>query len=300
MITAVSAYTQIFDAIYTFTTLGTKVTASTVKTALALAAQLIVRTVLAFFAASHTDHRAFRASVAAVADLLHAVFAQPAVRAIVALSTDAVKADAALGAKLSLRAVGAFFTALRTDVGTVGASVAVVADLLHAHFTHAAFLAVIALTAAAFETDLAVAAKLIIRAAFTLLAAFRTDYGTFRAALTASDADIINAKFAKITVNAVVAVSAHTVVADPAVLANTAISAVFAFFAAGFTNKDAFGASPAAFTDIFRTVLAKQTVGTVISLSTNTGEAGSAVGAKLVFCTDYTLLITFAAAAGTI
>ena len=252
MITAVSAYTQIFNAIYTFTALGAKVAACTVKAAPALAAQLVVCTVLAFFAASHTDHRAFRASVAAVADLLHAVFAQPALRAIIALSTDAVKADAALDAKLSLRAVGAFFTALRTDVGTIGASVAVVADLIHAHFTHAAFLAVIPFTAAAFETDLAVAAKLIIGTVFALLAAFRAYYSTFRTALAASDTDVIHTELAKVAVNTVVTVSAHTIKAGAAVSANTAVDAVLAFFVALLTDQDAFGASPAAFTYVFR------------------------------------------------
>ena len=253
MITAVSAYTQIFNAIYTFTALGAKVAACTVKAALALAAQLVVCTVLAFFAASHTDHRAFRASVAAVADLIHAVFAQPALRTIIALSTDAVKADAALGAKLSLRAVGAFFTALRTDVGTIGASVAVVADLIHAHFTQAAFLAVIPFTAAAFETDPAVAAKLIIGTVFALLAAFGAYYSTFRAALAASDTDVINTELAKVAVNTVVSITADTVKADSAVLANAAVCTVLAFFATLLTNKDAFRASPAALTDIFRT-----------------------------------------------
>lgn len=205
MITAVSAYTQIFNAIYTFTALGAKVAAYTVKAALALAAQLVVCTVLAFFAASHTDHRAFRASVAAVADLLHAVFAEQAVRAIIALSTDAVKADVALGAKLSLRAVGAFFTALRTDVGTIGASVAVVADLIHAHFTQAAFLAVIPFTAATFETDLAVAAKLIIGTVFALLAAFGAYYSTFRAALAAKTVKAGFAICAKLVIGTVCA-----------------------------------------------------------------------------------------------
>ena len=239
MITAVSAYTQIFHAIYTFTALGAKFAAGTVKAAPALHAQLVVCTALAFFAASHTDHRAFRASVAAVADLLHAVFAQPAVRAIIALSTGAVKADVALDTKLSLRAVGAFFTALRTDVGTIGASVAVVAELIHAHFTQAAFFAVIPLTAATFETDLAVAAKLIIGAVFALLAAFGAYDRTFRAALAASGTDVINTELAKVAVYTVASIAAGTVKADSAVPANAAVCTVLAFFATLLTNKDA-------------------------------------------------------------
>ena len=192
------------------------------------------------------------------------------------------------------------FTALRADVGALRASVAVVADKIHAHFAHAAFLTVVSLAAAAGKAHLTVAAQLIIRAVLTLLATLGAYYGTFRAALSASDADIIHTEFAKVTINTVVTVSAHTIKAGAAVSANTAVDAVLAFFVALLTDQDAFGASPAAFADIFCAVLTKQAIGAVVALAADAGKAGAAVGAELVFCTDHTLLIAFTAAAGTI
>ena len=76
MIASVPAYTKIFHAIDTFAALCTVVTAGTVKASLALGAELVVRAVFAFFAARHTDYGAVGTPIAAVADLVDAVFAQ--------------------------------------------------------------------------------------------------------------------------------------------------------------------------------------------------------------------------------
>ena len=236
MITAVSACAKILYAIYTFTALGAKVTACTVKATLALGAQLIVSAVFTFFAASHTDYSAFRASVSTVADIINAVFTISAGGAVVALTAYTVKAYSALDTKLFLGTVCTLFAALGANIRALRASVAAGTDIFHAHFAESAIGTIIPLAAAACKAYLTVAAQLIVRAVFTLLAAFRTDYGTFRAALSASDADVIHAKFAKITVQTVVAVSAHTVIADSTVLANTAISTVLAFLTALLTD----------------------------------------------------------------
>ena len=178
LIASVAADTKIFHAIDTFAALGAKVAAGTVKAALALAAKLIVCTVLAFFAASLTDYSTVGASVAAVADKIHAVFAEPALGAVVSLTADAVKADIALGTKLSLRAVGAFFAAFLADIGTVGASVAVIADKIHAVFAYTAFFAVVALTADTIEAYTADSAHLVIGTVFAFFTAVRTNRRT--------------------------------------------------------------------------------------------------------------------------
>ena len=119
MVAAVPAGAQDFHTLAAFAALCAVFAAGTVKTALALAAELIVGTVFTFFTASHTDNRTVGASVAAVADLLYAVFAQQAFGAVVALTAETVKANIALDAKLQLGAVSAFFTAFRADVGTL-------------------------------------------------------------------------------------------------------------------------------------------------------------------------------------
>lgn len=300
LVASVSAGTQNLHAFAAFSALGTVFAAGTVETALALTAELIVSAVFAFLAASHTDYRAFRASIAAVTDLVDAVFTISAFGTVVALTADAVKAYSALDTQLFLGTVCTLFAALGANIRALRASVATGTDIFHAHFAEPAIGTIIPLAAAACKAYLTVAAQLIVRAVFTLLAAFRTDYGTFRAALSASDADVIHAKFAKITVQTVVAVSAHTVIADSTVLANTAVGAVFTFFTARFAYQYTFGASPAAVTEIFRAVLAKQTLGAVVALAADAIKADTAVSAQLFFCTDHALLITFTAAAGTI
>ena len=179
LIASVSADAQIFHALDTFAALGTKVPAGTVKTSLALLAKLIVSAIFAFFAASHTDYRAFRASIAAVADLVDTVFTISAFGAVVALTADAVKAYSALDTQLFLGTVCTLFSALGADIRALRASVSAGADVIHTHFAESAIGAIIPLAAAARKAYLTVAAQLIVRAVFTLLAAFRTDYGTF-------------------------------------------------------------------------------------------------------------------------
>ena len=171
-------------------------------------------------------------------------------------------------------------------------------DIFNAHFAHSAIGAVITLAAATSKAHLTVAAQLIVRAVFTLLAAFRTDYGTFRAALTTSDADVINAEFAKITVQTVAAVSAHTVIAGSAILADTAVGALLALFFALFADQDTLATAPAAFTYVFRTEFTQQAFRAVVALAAETVKAGSAVGTKLIFCTVQALFIALFAAGG--
>ena len=179
MVASVLAYTQIFHAIYAFAALGAVFAACTVKTAPALGTQLIVGTVFAFFTARNTDHRAVRASVAAGADLIHAVFTYQTFGAVVAFTAYAVKAYSALNAEFFLSAVCTLFAAFSTDIGAFRASVAAGADIFNAHFAESAVGAVIALASAAFKTDPTVAAELIISTAFALLAALGAYYGTF-------------------------------------------------------------------------------------------------------------------------
>ena len=105
MIASVAAVAQIIHAVDTLAALGTVVTTCAVKAALALGADLIIGTVLTLFTAGNTDDRAFRAAVSAVADLIHTVFAQQTLRAVIALAADAVKAGIAFNAHLQLRAV---------------------------------------------------------------------------------------------------------------------------------------------------------------------------------------------------
>ena len=116
MIAAFAANAKGLHAIDTFAALSTEFTAGTVKAALALAANLVISTVFALFTASYADDRAFRAAIAAVADLLHAVFAISARRAEIALDANAVEASAAFDAQLLLGAGGTFFTAVGADI----------------------------------------------------------------------------------------------------------------------------------------------------------------------------------------
>ena len=72
-------------------------------------------------------------------------------------------------------------------------------------------------------------------------------------ASVAAYTNIVYAVFTFTAFGTVVALASYTVKADSAVLANAAVCTVLAFFATLLTNKDAFRASPAALTDIFRT-----------------------------------------------
>ena len=74
MVASVSADTENLHALDAFAAFGAVFAADAVKTALALAAKLIVCAVFAFFAARHTDYGAVGASVTAVTDLVYTVF----------------------------------------------------------------------------------------------------------------------------------------------------------------------------------------------------------------------------------
>jgi len=119
LITSVAAGTENLHTLTAFTAFCAVGTVDTLETAFALGAELIVSAVFALFAACHAYDGAVGASVSAVADLLHAVFTQQTFGTVVALAADTVKTDIALNAHLKLGAVGAFFTAVRTDVGTL-------------------------------------------------------------------------------------------------------------------------------------------------------------------------------------
>ena len=230
LVTAVAAAAQNFHTFAAFAALGTEFSAGTVETALTLTADLVVRTVLAFFAARHTDDGTFRASVAAGANLFDTVFAISALGAVIALAADAAETNAALDAQLILGAGGTFFTALSAYVRTLRAALAAGADVFHAHLTQAALGTVIAITAAAIEADPTIAAELIVRTVLTQRTALGAYNGTFRATLTASDAHVIHAEFAKVTIQTVVAVTTHTVKTGSAIFANAAVYALFTFF----------------------------------------------------------------------
>ena len=98
LVASVSANAKILYAIDAFVTLGAVVTSDAVKAALALVAELIIRTVFTFFAARRTDDRAVRATIAAVADLVHTVFTDQTFRAVVALAAGAGEAYSTLNA----------------------------------------------------------------------------------------------------------------------------------------------------------------------------------------------------------
>ena len=230
LVASVAAAAQIFHAVDAFAALGAVVAAGTVKTTFTLGAELIVRAVFAFFAAGYAYDGAVGAAVSAVADLIHAVFAQQAIRAVVALAADTIKADTALNTELQLGAVGTFFTAFGAYVGALRAAVAAGADIIHAHFAQSAVGAIVALAAATLEAYLAVTAELIVAAVFADSIAFRADDGAFRTAFAASDADLIHAEFALVAVQTVVALTAHTVITGSAVLADAAVCALFTFF----------------------------------------------------------------------
>ena len=74
LITSVATGAQNLNAFAAFAAFGTIFAACTIKASLALAANLIIRAFFALLTASYADDRTFRAAIAAVADLIHAVF----------------------------------------------------------------------------------------------------------------------------------------------------------------------------------------------------------------------------------
>ena len=74
MIASAATDAQHFNAFTAFAALLAVFAACTIKASLALAANLIIRAFFALLTASYADDRTFRAAIAAVADLIHAVF----------------------------------------------------------------------------------------------------------------------------------------------------------------------------------------------------------------------------------
>ena len=153
------------------------VTACTILTDVASAADFFLGAVGTFFAAFGADGGTVCTSVSTDADL-HAVFADPALGAVIALAADAVKADPAVAAQLIVGAALTFFPALGTDLCTVRASAAAYADLIHTVIAQTAFRTEIALTADTIDTGTALGAQLIVGARLAFLCTFGTDYGT--------------------------------------------------------------------------------------------------------------------------
>ena len=151
--------------------------ACAVLTDIASAADLLFGAVRTLLSALGADGGAVHTSVAADADF-HAVFTDTALGAIVALAADAFEADPALSTDFIVRAVHAFVGAFGADFGTIRATAAVSADLIHAVFAQATLGAVVALAAHTVKANTTFGAKLIVSARLAFLAAFGTDYGT--------------------------------------------------------------------------------------------------------------------------
>ena len=96
-------------------------------------------------------------------DVIHAVFADRAVVAEVAITAHAVTAGAAFDAQLIRCAVGAFLTAFLADhIDTVGtAPTATDTDVIHAVFTDTAISAEVIFTAYTFKAGATFRAQLI-------------------------------------------------------------------------------------------------------------------------------------------
>jgi len=300
LIASVSANAKVLYAFDTFAAFGTKIAACTFKTGLALAADLIVSAVLTFFAASHTDYRAVGAAASAVADLFNAVFAESAFGAVVAITTDAVKADTALDTHLKLSAVGAFFAAIRADIGTLRATIAVIADKLHAHFAHAAFFTVVTLAATACKAHFAVAAQLIIGTVFALFPTFGAYDGAVRASSTAADTNIINAMFAHIACVTEITIPAYAFFTVAAFIADILIRTVLTLLSALFAKICTFRTSLAARTQIIRAMFTEQTSSAEVAVTTYAGETDSAILAKLIFTTIIAEFVAFGTTDGTV
>jgi len=140
-------------------------------------------------------------------------------------------AEAAIHADFAIGAVLTFFAAVRTDLHTLRAAAATVADNLCTVFTKLAFITEVPVAAGAVFTDATVTADLFGCAVGTFLATFLTDHSAIRTAV-AAETDILYAEFADTAFCAVVALTADTVKAGSTITAELVISAVFAFFSA--------------------------------------------------------------------
>ena len=227
----VSANTNVIHAVFTYTALGTVVTltADTLPTDTTLGAELVIGTVSTFFSAFGTNGGTFRATVSASANVFNAVFTDTALGTVVTVSTNAVPTNATLGTKLIVGTSLAFFSALGTYDGTVGAAVSANANVVYAIFTDATFGAVVSLSANTVPADTALGAKLVIGTSLAFFSALGTDDGTFRASVSAN-ANVLGTVFTGITFFTEITLSADTFLTDVTAAANFIVGAVGTFF----------------------------------------------------------------------
>ncbi len=226
-----SAIANRIRAVFTGLTVVTEVSVSadTVLADVTATANFFVGAVGTFLSAIGTDGGTVRATVSANTNVIHAVFTDTALGTVVTVSTNAVPTNATLGTKLIVGTSLAFFSALGTYDGTVGASVSANANVVYAIFTDAAFGAVVSLSANTVPADTALGAKLVIGTRLTFFSAIGTDDGTFRASVSAN-ANVIGTVFTGITFFTEITVSADTFLTDVTAAANFIVGAVGTFF----------------------------------------------------------------------
>ena len=170
------------------------------------------------------------------ANRVHTIFAFIAGNTVISVAADTVKTDAAIFTNTAISAVFTLFTAFFADKRTFRASVTAIADRIYTIFADTAIGTVVTLTAHTVKANTALTAQFIICTIGTFFAAFGTDFvSTFRTALTA-DTDIGHAIFTLIAVIAVIALTADTVVTDPAGTADP-VRTVFALLIAFRTDQ---------------------------------------------------------------
>jgi len=200
-------------------------TAYTVYTGIASAADVLVCTVGTFFKASFTDCCTLAASVSAVTDFFYAV---TAVAAFItpAVCITAFFTDVAVTAEIVVTVV-AVLSAFLTDNGAIRAAVTVVADCI---YTVSAVAAVVAPAVIPYAvlTPAAVTAEVIITVV-TVFSAFLTDQCTFRAPVTVV-ADKIGTILAGLAVQAKASLAAGTVDTPVTAFADIVLCTVSAFF----------------------------------------------------------------------
>ena len=256
-----------------------------------------------FIRAGGADLTAFGAKVRAVFASLAAGTDGTAVRAESAVHAEAVRAGAvhafaAFDTKLTVGAIGAFFTALHTDHSTVRTSAAAGADHLHTGDAERTFRAEVFLSYAVLAES-AVHADFPVRAFAAMLAAVGADNGAFRAS-AAAVANDLGAVFAKLAGVAVGTVTACAVLTDAAVTADFLLGAGYAFFPTFGTDGGAIRASVSADADIIHAVFADTAFGTVVAVAAHTLKANAAFAAKLIIGTFFAFFAAFLTDDGTL
>lgn len=231
------------------------VRASTVNACAAFRAHLSVRAVRTFFVTILANGGTVgTAKAAAVADVIHTVFANGASVAEVTLTAHTFPAYAAVGTQLIARAVRASFAAFLADhIDTVGASAAAShADIIHAEFTNTAGVTEVTVSAHTVTAGTALGTQLIRCAIRAFFVALLADHLSALIASVSAYTQIFNAvdtfaafgaKFAAGTVKTTFTLGAELIV-----------RAVFAFFAAGYAYDGAVGAPVTAVADLVHTV----------------------------------------------